>query len=138
MSNGVLPIEPAPVPPSVPGVPQPVFGSGSATLPTVASWFPSGTTGDWMPPPQVGMGGNAPSPTPVVPPGTGVGIPQPVFGSGSATVPTAASLFPSPTTISPSPPIVFANIAMIGAGAPPSTPTTPVIPTLAEDADLAA
>ena len=33
MSNGTPPIEPAPVPPSIAGIPQPVFGSGSPTLP---------------------------------------------------------------------------------------------------------
>ena len=33
MSNGTPPIQPAPVPPSIAGIPQPVFGSGSATVP---------------------------------------------------------------------------------------------------------
>jgi hypothetical protein len=37
-------VEPAPVPPSLAGVQQPQFGTGSATAPTAASWFPDFTT----------------------------------------------------------------------------------------------
>ena len=103
-------------------------GAGQSLPPS----FPLGTAGTWLPPPQVGFGGNAPFPTPVVPPGSGnPGVVQPQYRTGSATVPTAASLFPARSTTSPFPPIVFANIMMIGAGAPPSTPTTPAIPTMA-------
>jgi hypothetical protein len=67
-----------------------------------------------------------------VPPSV-AGYPQPRFQPpGSATVPTAASLFPSFTTTSPSPPIVFANIwngatetgGVWDDNTPPSTPTT--------------
>lgn len=138
MSNGTPPIQPAPSPPSVPGIPQPVYGSGSATAPTAASWFPQSAVGDWMPPPEVGFGGNQPFPTPVVPPGTGQGQNQPQYGSGSATVPTAASLFPAFTTSAPSPPIVFANIFRIGAVPPPlpSTPSQPPLPPLPVAANL--
>jgi hypothetical protein len=126
MSNGSPPITSAPVPPSVPGVPQPVIVTGGQSLPPS---FPLGQAGTWMPPPQVGMGENTPFPTPVVPPGSGnPGVTQPQYGSGSGTVPTAASLFPAFTTTSPSPPIVFANTAMIGAGFPPQTATTTQVP----------
>jgi hypothetical protein len=67
-----------------------------------------------------------------VPPSV-AGYQQPRFQPpGSATVPTAASLFPSFTTTSPSPPIVFANLwngatetgGVWDDGTPPSTPTT--------------
>jgi hypothetical protein len=120
------PIISAPVPPSIAGIPQPVIVAGGDSLPPS---FPLGTAGTWLPPPQVGFGGNAPFPTPVVPPGVGPTYPQPWFGSGDAATPTAADLFPEFTTNSPSPPIVFANIFNMGNVAPPSTPTTPVIPT---------
>jgi hypothetical protein len=123
------PITPAPVPPSIPGIVQPVIVTGGQSLPPS---FPLGSVGTWLPPPQVGMGGDAPFGTPVVPPGSGnPGVVQPQYRTGSATVPTAASLFPAPTTVSPKPPIVFANVMMIGSGAPPTTPTTPVVPTMA-------
>jgi hypothetical protein len=106
-------------------------GAGQSLPPS----FPLGTAGTWLPPPQVGFGGNAPFPTPVVPPGSGLpGVVQPQYtGGGSATVPPISAFFPAPSTTSPKPPIVFANIMMIGAGAPPSTPTTPVIPTMTGD-----
>jgi hypothetical protein len=133
MSNGSPPITPAPVPPSIPGIVQPVIVTGGQSLPPS---FPLGSVGSWLPPPQVGMGGDAPFGTPVVPPGSGLpGVVQPQYATGSANLPTAASLFPSGTTSPPYPPIVFANVMMIGAGAPPSTPTTPVIPTLAGEDD---
>lgn len=132
MSNGTPPITPAPSPPSVPGIPQPVFRTGSATAPTAASWFPQAPAGTWLPPPEVGFGGNQPASTPAVPPGTGTGIPQPQYRTGSATVPTAASLFPARTTNPPYPPIVFANIFKVGTVPPPlpSTPSQPPLPPL--------
>lgn len=132
MSNGTPPIQPAPSPPSVPGIPQPVYQTGSPALPTAASWFPQAPAGTWLPPPEVGFGGNQPASTPAVPPGTGTGIAQPVYRTGSATVPTAASLFPAFTTSAPSPPIVFANIFKVGTVPPPlpSTPSQPPLPPL--------
>jgi hypothetical protein len=135
MSNGTAPIQPAPVPPSIAGIPQPVIVAGGESLPPS---FPLGTAGAWLPPPQVGFGGNAPFPTPVVPsapvPPSVAGYPQPQFATGDALTPTAADLFPDFTTSSPSPPIVFANIFNMGNVAPPSTPTTPVIPTMLVEA----
>lgn len=108
MSNGSPPITSAPVPPSIAGIPQPVFASGSATSPAT----PISITGTpILPPPQVGFGGNAPAtpqaivPAPV-PPST-AGFPQPQYASGSGTVPTAASLFPSFSAAGPSPPIII-------------------------------
>nr|HEV8010867.1 hypothetical protein [Bradyrhizobium sp.] len=141
MSNGTPPIQPAPVPPSIAGIPQPVFGSGSATVP--ATNVPI-TGSPIIPPPPIAnpvgvpvfppTGGNtAPvpiPPTPLVGPAVGPapvppsipGVPQPQFiPPGSAIVP--ASLFPGYfTTTPPSPPIVFANIFNMGAVPPPSTP----------------
>ena len=142
MSNGTPPIQPAPVPPSIAGIPQPVFGSGSATSPAT----PIPITGSpILPPPLI----TNPPGTPVFPPvtpntapvlvpvgplvGPAVGpapvppsipgVPQPQFvPPGSATVP--ASLFPSFTTTPPSPPIVFANVFKIGT-VPPPLPSTP-------------
>lgn len=133
-------------PGSAPGTVQPVYKSGSATAPAT----PIPITGTpILPPPPVGdpvgyptfppTGSNtAPVPVPpgplvgpavanaAVPPSI-AGIVQPQYKSGSATVPTAASLFPEFTTTSPSPPVVFANTAMIGTGKPPSTATTAAI-----------
>lgn len=130
MSNGTPPIQPAPVPPSIAGIPQPVVVAGGQSLPPS---FPLGTAGTWLPPPQVGMGGNQPFPIPVVPPATVPpsvpGIPQPVYASGSATIPPR--YFPGYfTTNPPSPPVVFANIFMNGPGFPPSTPSQPPLPPL--------
>lgn len=135
MSNGTPPIQPAPSPPSVPGIPQPVIVTGGQSLPPS---LPEGDTEwvsvgwGWLPPPEVGFGENTPFPTPVVPPGTGQGQNQPQYGSGSALLPTAASLFPAGTTTPPYPPIVFANIFRIGAVPPPlpSTPSQPPLPPL--------
>lgn len=141
MSNGAAPIEPAPVPPSIAGIPQPVFRSGSATVPAVGPI----TGSPIIPPPTIGdpegfpvfppVGPNhAPVPVPVGPlvgpavgpapaPPSVAGVQQPQFvPPGSATVP--ASLFPDFTTTPPSPPIVFANIFKIGA-IPPPLPSTP-------------
>ncbi|HEX3522863.1 MAG TPA: hypothetical protein VHT52_12335 [Stellaceae bacterium] len=122
------PIISAPVPPSIAGIAQPVIVAGGESLPPS---FPLGTAGSWLPPPQVGFGGNAPFPTPVVPPApvppSVPGFPRTWFSTGSATAPP--TLFPGYfTTSPPSPPVVFANIFMNGPGNPPSTPTTPVIP----------
>lgn len=135
------PIISAPVPPSIPGIPQPVFRSGSATVPAAGPI--TGTP--IIPPPTIGdpVGfpvfppvppNEAPVPVPVGPlvgpavgpapaPPSVPGVQQPQFvPPGSATVP--ASLFPSFTTTPPSPPIVFANIFKIGA-IPPPLPSTP-------------
>jgi hypothetical protein len=142
VSNGTPPIQPAPVPPSIAGIPQPVFGSGSATVP--ATNVPI-TGSPILPPPLITnppgtpvfppvSPNTAPVPVPVGPlvgPAVGPapvppsipGVPQPQFiPPGSATVP--ASLFPSFTTTPPSPPIVFANVVKIGA-IPPPLPSTP-------------
>jgi hypothetical protein len=142
VSNGSPPIQPAPVPPSIAGIPQPVFESGSATSPAT----PIPITGSpIIPPPTIGdpVGfpvfppvdpDTAPVPVPVGPlvgpavapapvPPSLPGVPQPQFvPPGSATVP--ASLFPDFTTTPPYPPIVFANVFKIGA-VPPPLPSTP-------------
>jgi len=150
MSNGA-PIQPAPVPPSIAGIPQPVFGSGSATVPAAGPI----TGSPIIPPPTIGdpvgfpvfppeSPDTAPVPVPVGPlvgpavapapaPPSVPGVQQPQFvPPGSATVP--ASLFPEFTTTPPSPPIVFANIFNMGAVNPPSTPgqnPPPIIPSAA-------
>jgi hypothetical protein len=126
MSNGTPPIVSAPVPPSIAGIPQPVIVSGGQSLPPS---FPLGDAGTWLPPPQVGMGGNAPFPTPVVPPATVppsvAGYPQPQYvPPGSATVPTAASLFPAFTAPGPNPPIVYSAVQP-PPPVPLPLPTTP-------------
>ena len=143
MSNGSPIITPAPEPPSIAGIPQPVFDSGSATSPAT----PITITGSpILPPPLMGdpVGfpdfppvdpDTAPVPVPVGPlvgpavapaavPPSLPGVPQPQFaGGGSVTIP--ASLFPDFTTNPPYPPIVFANLFMIGNDNPP--PSTPGI-----------
>jgi hypothetical protein len=141
MSNGTPPIETAPVPPSIAGIPQPVFGSGSPTVPAAG---PITGTPLIPPPPMADPVGvpefppvspdTAPVPVPVGPlvgpripaatvPPSIPGVQQPQFvPPGSATVP--ASLFPDFTTTPPSPPIVFANIFKIGT-VPPPLPSTP-------------
>jgi hypothetical protein len=143
MSNGAAPIEPAPVPPSIAGIPQPVFGSGSATVPAAGPitgapilppplitnppgtpvFPPAGANTAPVPVPVGPLVGPAVAPAPVPP--SIAGQPQPHYvPPGSATVPTAASLFPATTTTPPSPPIVFANVFKIGA-IPPPLPSTP-------------
>jgi hypothetical protein len=135
------PIISAPVPPSIAGIPQPVFESGSATVPAAGPI----TGSPIIPPPTIGdpvgfpvfppvSPDTAPVPVPVGPrvgpavapaaaPPSVPGVPQPQFvAPGSATVP--ASLFPDFTTTPPSPPIVFANIFKIGT-VPPPLPSTP-------------
>ena len=136
------PITTAPVPPSIAGIPQPVFDSGSATSPAP----PITITGSpIIPPPPIGdpegfpvfppvPPNTAPVPVPVGPlvgpavapaaaPPSVPGVPQPQFvPPGSATIP--ASLFPDFTTTPPYPPIVFANVFKIGA-VPPPLPSTP-------------
>jgi hypothetical protein len=146
MSNGTAPIEPAPVPPSIAGIPQPVFESGSATSPAT----PIPITGSpIIPPPTIGdpvgfpvfppTTGTAPVPVPVGPlvgpavapapvPPSLPGVPQPQYQTGSGTVPTAASLFPAFTTGAPSPPIVVPNIFQIGNVPPPLPSTVGVAP----------
>jgi hypothetical protein len=141
MSNGTPPIQSAPVPPSIAGIPQPVFDSGSATVPAAGPI----TGSPIIPPPTIGdpvgfpvfppvSPDTAPVPVPVGPvvgpavapaaaPPSVPGVQQPQFvAPGSATVP--ASLFPDFTTTPPSPPIVFANIFKIGT-VPPPLPSTP-------------
>ena len=142
MSNGTPPIQPAPVPPSTAGIPQPVFGSGSATSPaagpiTGTPIIPPPTIGDPVgfpvfPPvtpntapvavPRGPLVGPAVGPAPVPPSIPGVTQPQ-FVPPGTALLP--ATLFPGYfTTTPPSPPIVFANIFKIGA-IPPPLPSTP-------------
>ena len=134
-------ITPAPVPPSIAGIVQPVFESGSPTVPAAGPI----TGSPIIPPPTIGDPegfpvfppvdpDTAPVPVPVGPlvgPAVGPaavppsihGVQQPQFvPPGSATVP--ASLFPEFTTTPPSPPIVFANVFKIGA-VPPPLPSTP-------------
>jgi hypothetical protein len=123
------------VPGSAPGVPQPVIVSGGVSLPPS---FPLPPAGTWLPPPLIGDGANELFPTPVVPPGTGVSQTQPQFKTGSATTPTAASLFPDYSAPGPFQPIVLTSIMQIGLGPPPFTPgsqpivisTAPAIPQL--------
>jgi hypothetical protein len=143
VSNGSPPIQPAPVPPSIAGIPQPVFGSGSATLPAAGPI----TGSPILPPPLITnppgtpvfppvspntapvavpvgpLVGPAVAPAPVPPSVPGVQQPQ-FVPPGSGTVPTAASLFPAFSTTAPYPPIVFANVFKIGA-IPPPLPSTP-------------
>ena len=119
------PITSAPSPPSAPGIEQPVIVSGGDSLPPS---FPLGSAGTWLPPPEVGFGGNTPFPTPVVPaapvPPSVAGYPQPQYASGSATAPTAASLFPAFTAAGPSPPIVY-SATQPPPPVPLPLPTTP-------------
>jgi hypothetical protein len=149
MSNGTPPIQPAPVPPSIAGIPQPVYGSGSATVPAAGPI----TGSPIIPPPTIGdpvgfpvfppvSPDTAPVPVPVGPlvgpavapapvPPSLPGVPQPQFvPPGTALLP--ATLFPGYTTTTPpSPPIVFANIFNMGTVPPPSTPgqnPPPIIP----------
>jgi hypothetical protein len=152
MSNGTPPIVSAPVPPSIAGIPQPVFDSGSATSPappidiTGTPVFPPPTLADPADAPVFPPTGanTAPVPVPVGPlvgpavayaavPPSLPGVVQPQFApGGSATIP--ASLFPDFTTTPPSPPILFANIFNMGAVEPPSTPgqtPPPVVPSAA-------
>jgi hypothetical protein len=136
------PIISAPVPPSIAGIPQPVFAGGDAATPAT----PIAITGSpIIPPPTIGnpvgvpefppTTGQAPVPVPVGPqvgpaispapvPPSVAGYPQPQFATGDATTPTADSLFPSFTTGAPSPPIVVPNIFQMGP-IPPPLPTTP-------------
>lgn len=141
MSNGAPPIQPAPSPPSVPGIPQPVFGSGSATSPAtpiditgspiippppmadpvgVPDFPPTGTDTAPVDVPRGPLVGPAVSPASVPP--SVAGVQQPQFGSGNANVPPG--YFPLFTSGSPSPPIVVPNIFRIGA-IPPPLPSTP-------------
>lgn len=131
------PITSAPVPPSIAGIPQPVFAAGDAATPAT----PINITGTpILPPPQVGFGegvlvGPAIAPAPVPP--SLAGFPQPQYATGSGTAPTAASLFPAFTAAGPSPPIVLNATQAAGSGInfpadwiappPPPLPTTPGI-----------
>lgn len=135
------------VPDSAPGVVQPQYKSGSATAPAT----PIPITGSpIIPPPVIGdpVGyptfpptgtGTAPVAVPIGPdvgpavaaaavPPSIAGQTQPQYKTGSATSPTAASLFPSLSAPGPSPPIILANTMQIGPGAPPFTAgTQPII-----------
>lgn len=124
IAPGWPPIQAAPVPPSAPGINQPIFGSGSATHPPT----PQQITGHpIIPPPPIGQDKPTPIFPPPTPPPIGVvpvgdlvgpavkpanvppslaGVEQPQFGTGSKTAPTAASWFPDFTTHPPYPPIV--------------------------------
>lgn len=143
MSNGTPPVESAPVPPSIAGIPQPVFAGGSATVPAT----PIPITGSpIIPPPTIGDPegfpvfpptgtGTAPVPVPIGPlvgpavpaapvPPSVAGFPQPQYTTGSGTTPTAAALFPAFTAAGPNPPI----IVVTSAPPPPiplPLPTTP-------------
>jgi hypothetical protein len=109
-----------------------VIVEGGESLPPS---FPLGTAGTWLPPPQVGFGGNEPFPTPVVSPAdvppSVAGYSQPQFASGSGTAPTAAAMFPAFTAAGPNPPIVLNATQAAAVGAtwvappPPPLPTTP-------------
>jgi hypothetical protein len=143
MSNGTPPIQPAPVPPSIAGIPQPVYGSGSATVPAtnvpitgspiippppIANpvgypvFPPTGSNTAPVTVPRGPLVGPAVGPAPVPPSIPGVQQPQ-FVPPGSALLP--ATLFPGYfTTTPPSPPIVFANIFKIGT-VPPPLPSTP-------------
>lgn len=136
------PVESAPVPPSAPGIPQPVFESGSATLPAT----PIVTTGSpIIPPPPMGDPVGVPVFPPVPPDTAPVDVPlgplvgpavvsdlvgpppppyPPSFATGSATAPTAASWFPQFTTTFPSPTVVFANIFNFWPAPVPTVATT--------------
>lgn len=111
---------------SAPGVPSPT-DTGQNQLPPS---FPLGAAGTWMPPPQVGMGGNAPFATPVVPPGTGPTYTVPTFGSGSATSPAISTFFPAFTAAGPFQPIVLTAImnTSLETSSLPTTPgTAPIV-----------
>lgn len=138
-------IIPAPVPPSIAGIPQPVFAGGSATVPPT----PIPITGSpIIPPPTIGDPegfpvfppvdpDTAPVAVPVGPlvgpavayaavPPSVAGFPQPQYSTGSGTVPTATSLFPAFTAAGANPPI----IVVTSAPPPPiplPLPTTPGI-----------
>jgi hypothetical protein len=128
MSNGTPPITSAPSPPSAPGTVQPVIMAGQSLPPS----FPLGQAGSWLPPPEVGFGENLPFSTLVVPPApvppSVAGVPQPQFvPPGSATVPTAASLFPAFTAAGPNPPIIVNATQHITPPTIPSPPATPPV-----------
>ena len=107
----------------VPIYPPPPVGNAQ-TIPT----FPPPT------PPPIGavpvgpLVGPAVAPA-AVPPST-AGFPLIRYGSGSATAPTAAHVFPAVTTTYPNPTVVFSNIYTGGAPqiAPPSTASTQNVP----------
>jgi hypothetical protein len=126
-----LPVAPSPNNPA-PGIQQPQFGSGSATLPMT----PIPITGSpIIPPPPIADGAGGP---PAFPPGVFVVPEGPKVGPAVAPAPAPPSVpgvtqpqigpvpppeWPGFTTNPPSPPIVFANQMMIGNMRPPTTPT---------------
>lgn len=143
---------PGPLPPpiigvdpaSAPGIPQPVVVPGGQSLPPslpAGSTFTSPGWG-WLPPPQVGMGENEPFPTLAVNyPGVMSPWPttqppllnQPVYATGSATAPTAASLFPDFSAPGPFQPIIMNATAQpppLPAWPNPPPPNMPITPGL--------
>lgn len=102
---------------SAPGVPQPIIVSGGQSLPPS---FPLAPAGTWLPPPLIGSGGNAPFPTPVVPPGTGVSEPNTKIAGGPS-LPPAFPLYTSPGPVQP---IVLTSIVNTSQ-ATSQNPTTP-------------
>lgn len=136
------PIESAPVPPSAPGIQQPVFGSGSATSPSTLIAI---TGNPIIPPPPIGNPVGPPTFPPVSPDTAPVDVPlgpkvgpavvadlvgppppprPPLFASGSASSPGTASWFPQFTTTFPSPTVVFANIFNFWPTPVPTVTTT--------------
>lgn len=135
-------IEPAPSPPSAPGIPQPVIIPEDGNR----AFFPAFTP--IIPPPLIGEGGGPPPPFPPptpepigevpvgplvgpvvaaagVPPSV-AGFEQPQFATGSATSPPG--YFPAFTAPLPTPPpIDFINILMIGDAVPPQKQTEEAI-----------
>jgi hypothetical protein len=114
---------PANAPPSAPGIVQPVFKTGSATSPPASSYLPTFTP--FFPPPT--MGSVVIDPPGVVNPATvppSIDAPsQPVFETGSASVPLPADMYEW-TTVWPHPPVTMANTMMIGSMVPPIIATT--------------
>lgn len=131
------PIVPAPVPPSVDGIAQPVFASGDATDPAADTLFPEFTP--IVPPPLIGEGGgpapDMPPPLTELPEGVLVGpvvapaavppsvagFPRIRFASGGVNVPP--NTFPKFTTNPPYPPAP----EDADTQPPPSTPPEPPI-----------
>lgn len=117
--------------------------TGVGTSISFSASTPAGTESEFplfqpiIPPPVIGQGGGVlvgPAIAAAAVPPSVAGIVPPTYASGSATVPTAASLFPDGTTTPPSPPIVVdgSNFAVAAPGQQPpwtwpppaQTPTT--------------
>lgn len=87
-------VAPAPVPPSLAGVVQPQYKTGSATSPTAASWFPQFTTASAYTP----FPNNPPTGTPIVfaniwtnPSHTTVSVTAATWATGQTTYTTASA-----------------------------------------------